>query len=63
MTCAEVFVLVFGDCCCSNRRPEPSLKGIVDAAEGRRFEGTWSPGRTIDVVLIAAQLAMYIDCA
>lgn len=55
MTCAEGeddFVLVC-DCCCNNRRPGPSLNGVVDAVEGRMFEGTWSPGRRMDVVLIA----------
>lgn len=50
-----VFVLAC-DCCSSNRRPGPSRKGVVDAVEGRMFEGTWSPGRTIDAVLIAGWL-------
>lgn len=63
MTCAEggLDFVVVCDCCCNNRRPGPSLRGVVDAPEGRRFEGTWSPGRTMDVVLMAAQLAMKID--
>lgn len=63
MTCdegEEVLVFVFCDCCCNNRRPGPSRKGVVDAAEGRMFEGTWSPGRTMEVVLILAE--SNIDC-
>ena len=57
MTCSEGedgFFLVDCDCCCNNRRPGPSFKGVLDAADDKMFEGTWSPGRTIDVDVMLA---------